>query len=435
VTRAARSELGSDGFDVEVWNELSMGSDFLGQETYYDPPREQGSGDATAAILEATVRYLRDPANGVAGIGIGDGFSNQRPWDSGATVPPGLTAIDKHPYYSIKRFPSDSVFNGISPLDARGRRSFSETRSGEGGVRRDRFVPRYDAFFPEYILTAIQTENLVRDLSPRTTSVYGTPHGRYVRPRTGGAAPTMWVTEANLDPAGAEPPGDHLSDADVARLQAKAALRFYTAFSNKGASAIDLFGAKGGNLQLISQGFFDAVNAAHGAYPGDGLGGLTTSAVGNLMRALKGARTLRSTHALSLLQVSDRHDHRQFDGDGTRGYPPLYNRDVLAFLPFQLRRGEYVAAVYVMTRNLARRYRPGSAPDRFDLPPERYDLLIGGLRGARVTATATDPLTGSSVPVKVRWRGKGRAMVSLTATDSPRMLRLVERGARSSRGQ
>jgi hypothetical protein len=29
---------------------------------------------------------------------VGDGFSDQEPYASGATVPPGTAAIDKHPY-------------------------------------------------------------------------------------------------------------------------------------------------------------------------------------------------------------------------------------------------------------------------------------------------------------------------------------------------
>lgn len=431
VTREARAALGSDAFDVEIWNELSFGSDFLYQETYYDPPRESGQGDVTDAIRDATVRYLRSAASGVSGIGIGDGFASQRPWGSGANSPAGLTAIDKHPYYNMKHFPADSVFNGISPIDARGATSSSESGNPGNLIRRDRFVPRYDAFFPEYILSAIQTEHLVRDLSPITTPLYDTPHGRRVRPR-GGSAPAVWITEANLDPTGADPPGDHLSDVDVQHMHAKAALRYYTAFSNKGVSAIDLFGARGGNLQLVDQRFYDAVRGSHGAYPGDQLGGVTTSAVGRLARSLGGAQQLRRTRPLSLLRISDRHNHRQFDGDGTAAHPPLYNRDVLGFFPFQLRPGEYVAAVYVMTRNMAKPYRGGSDPGRYDLPPERYNLTIGGLRSSRVSASATDPMTGQTVPVKARRLGRGRVRVSMPVTDSPRMLRLVEGGTRTS---
>ena len=80
VTREAQAILGSDNFDVEIWNELSFGSDFLYQERYYDPPRERGGGDVTQAILERTVAYLRGPRSGVGGVGIGDGLANQRPW-------------------------------------------------------------------------------------------------------------------------------------------------------------------------------------------------------------------------------------------------------------------------------------------------------------------------------------------------------------------
>ncbi len=149
-----------------------------------------------------------------------------------------------------------------------------------------------------------------------------------------------------------------------------------------------------------------------------------------LTRSLDGAQELRRTKPLKLHRISDRHDHRQFAGDGTKGHPPLYNRDVLGFFPFQVRRGEYVAAVYVMTRNLAKPYRRGAHPGRFDLPPERYTLDIGGLNASHLAAHATDPLTGKTVPVKARGLGGERVRVRLPVTDSPRMLRLtsVRRG-------
>ena len=54
------------------------------------------------------------------------------------------------------------------------------------------WIPRYNAYFPEYYLTGIQTETLIRDLSPlRGENVYRThtaatriPPAR--RPRTSG---------------------------------------------------------------------------------------------------------------------------------------------------------------------------------------------------------------------------------------------------------
>jgi len=38
VTREVKRVVGGDDFDVEVWNELTFGSDFLDRGTYYDPP-------------------------------------------------------------------------------------------------------------------------------------------------------------------------------------------------------------------------------------------------------------------------------------------------------------------------------------------------------------------------------------------------------------
>jgi hypothetical protein len=425
VTREARRALGSDAFDVEVWNELSFGSDFLYQERYYDPPRERGRGDVTAEILKRTVGYLREPRNGVSKVRIANGFASQAPWASGATSPRGLSAISKHPYEQKKRFPRDQTINDASARDALGRTSFRESVASSGTLRRrDRFIPTYSSFFPEFPLTAVQTEHLIRDISPLTTDLYGVPHGRRTHPR-GGGAPAVWVTEANLDPE-----GTGLSSASVRHMHAKAALRYYTSFANKGVSAVHLFGVRGAELGLVDDGFFASLSRSRGAYPGDSAGGEAPTAIRRLVQSLAGATAMRKTRRLSLHRVSDRHNHRQFAGGGSAAHPPLYNRDVLAFLPFQLRPGAYVAAVYVMTRDLSKVYRPSarqSDPTRYDLPPERFRLTIGGLRTSRVSARASDPLTGATVPVKVRRKGRTRVAVELPVTDSPRMLRLVER--------
>ena len=187
VTRKAKSVLGSDAFDVEVWNELSFGSGFLNLNSYYSPAAEPVSQAATQkTLLQRTVAYLRDLAHGVAGVGIGDGFTNEQPFDSGATVPAGVTALDKHPYAGPITFPTNAVYNGVKPLDALGRVDGWQDAQGRW---HDNFVPSYVAYFPEYFLTGIQTETTIRDISPITTSVYGTPHGRYTHP-VGGSAPT-----------------------------------------------------------------------------------------------------------------------------------------------------------------------------------------------------------------------------------------------------
>ena len=90
VTRRTREILGSTEFDVEVWNELGFGSDFLDANSYYSPAPNLGVGDTEQEILERTIAFIRDPARGLQGVGIGNGFSNQRPWEAGSTSPVGL---------------------------------------------------------------------------------------------------------------------------------------------------------------------------------------------------------------------------------------------------------------------------------------------------------------------------------------------------------
>jgi len=441
VTREARRVLKNDEFDVEVWNELSFGSDFLDADEYYDPRRARGTGDAERTILSRTVAWLRDRSHGVAGVGIGNGFASQRPWDSGDTSPPGLTAIDKHPYYPRRRFPLQSAFGTVVPLDAFGEPSFEAVREPDGDVERvDRFTPTYDSFFPEQALTAIETEHMVRDLSPITTSLDGTPHGRRTAP-PGARPPQVWVTETGLDPSGADPsdpretgrrsPGTPSGKA-LDRLKAKASLRYLAAFLNKGVSAVHLYAAKdapnGERFALVAPEFFGRLRKGRRPYPGDAAGGDTPRAVRRLVSALRGGPLERSRR-LSLLSVADSHDHRQFDGDGTAAHPPLLNREVLAFFPFQVSDHRFVVPVYVMTRSLATVYRPrapGTDQTRYDLPPASYRLEIGGVDGGRLTASASDPLTGAEVDVRIVTRERDRVVLEIPATDSPRLLSLAD---------
>ena len=406
VTREVRSVLGSDDFDVEIWNEETFGADFLDAANYHSPlpAALDGKGDTKRAILERTISYLRDPANGVAGIGIGDGFANQSPWPAGSTSPRGLTAIDKHPYHAgIKRFPTDAHFNDNRPLDALGRADGTQDLSGRWV---DAFTPQYTSFFPEYYLSAIQTEHLVRDISPITTPVGDVLHGRNTAP-AGGSSPQLWVTETNIDPAGAG-----LTAAGKRRVQAKATLRTITSFVNKGVSAIHFYAVNDNDFALVDPTFYDAAVTA-GGYPGADAGGETMRAVRRLSAPLTAARTPTAQRQLALREVADDHDHVQFTGDGTAAHPSLFNRDVVAFLPFQLDDDSFVVPAYVMTRNMAR-----------ELAPERYRLKVGGLDTASLSATATDPLNGESVPVRIVSRSGDTAVLELELTDSPRLIRL-----------
>jgi hypothetical protein len=408
VADFAKETLGSTAFDLEVWNELSFDSDFLDLDSYYARRVDRGSGDTTDAILRSTVAWLRRAGNGLAGVGIGDGFASQRPWDSGADSPVGLTAIDKHPYAPPKEFPRDAVFGNERALDASGRPDATRVT----GRWEDRFVPHYTAFLPEFALTAIQTETLVRDLSPYTTTVYGVRHGRFTHP-PGGQPPQVWVTEWNLDPGDALGTGDARPLSPVERhLQAKAALRALVAYVNKGVSRFFFYDTSDPRLGLID--------------PRARNGGETIGAIRRLVEGFRGAAPLRRVRPLSLLQIGDFANATQFAGDGTSAHPPLYNRDVVAFLPFQLTNDRYVAATYVMTRDIARRYRAGSRRPggAFDLAPERFRLVIGGLGRCDLRVSLADPLLGRQQPVRIVACSRRALTVDVPLTDSPRLLQI-----------
>jgi hypothetical protein len=379
-------------------------------------------------------------------VGAGNGFESQRPWASGATSPVGLTAISKHPYKNIRRFPQDSVNDaaGVRPVDAPGQ---TDGKFDPATNRwRGEFLPTYDAFFPEYYLSGIQTEHFIRDLSPFTTDIYGTPHGRFTSP-PGGQPPTMWITEWNMDPSGADPsnpanvggpPMAQLSSDDVKHMQAKAVLRFLAAWVNKGASAVYFFAVKHPNLSLVDPGFFSALQAGRGAYPGDASGGEAMTAMRRLVSSVAGAEPLSRTRSLSLDEVGDYDGHKQFNGDGTAAHPPLYDRDVVGFFPYQVNDHRFVIPTYVMTRSITKLYRPNAPANdatRYDLPDARFRLTIGGVRGnGRIQVTVSDPLSGRATPTRVISHSGDRLIVETLLTDSPRVLTIDESGAGATAG-
>ena len=156
------------------------------------------------------------------------------------------------------------------------------------------------------------------------------------------------------------------------------------------------------------------------------------TAVRRLMGALDEARPVSRPRRVTLGAVSDAHGHRQFDGDGTAAHPPLYDRDVLGFFPYQLDAHRFVIPVYVMTRDLGHVYDtgvPASDPRRLDMPAASFRLRIGGVDGMSARIGASDPLTGATVPVEVVARTPRGLVVDIPATDSPRLLTIEERAS------
>ncbi|HEY4896465.1 MAG TPA: hypothetical protein VII01_10280 [Solirubrobacteraceae bacterium] len=528
VSKLASSIVGPGGFDVEIWNELTFGSQFLNAENYYSGAAEEpaegggreaavsgprgsslleaagegsaetsggagggsvedeltgGSSESTEtdygaetetatetedgpeaegavaeepsvvaasvggaasrshralvnkeirkALLDATVAYVRNPANGISpAVGITNGFASETPFPSGASAPIGLTALSKHPYVGVRSFPSGYREDHIVPLNAQG------TRDTLKGIFKPLFVPAYQSLLPEYTLTSTGTETLVRDLAPFTTTIYRFPHGREVGP-AGGSPVQKWITEYNLGigkasvvgPDGVTPEsgaGAALSSADRAHFEAKALLRSLVAMVSKGVSREYFFAAAPGTLSLIGQDFFTALEANPGTYPGDQLGGETMTGFRALLGAFQGPGPSGAARQLKIDAIAQEGNHAQFAGDGTPAHPPLYDRDVLAVLPFQTSPTHFVIPVYVMTRDLLTLYDPGASPSeptRFDLPAENFRITLSNLPEGGVPAvSATDPLTGKATPARLISSEGSSGVFEVAATDYPRLL-------------
>jgi hypothetical protein len=472
VCKKAASIVGPDGYDLEIWNELGFSSQFLNAEHYYSSAAEAPSATAEAqvqapegetaapagaeaeagedlqaatappskkdvskvirkALLNDTVAYVRNPANGISpAVGVTDGFASQTPFPSGAIAPLGLTALSKHPYVGLESFPAEYNKRNIAPIDALGAR---DTHSGTQAP----FIPSYNSLFPEVTLTVTHTESLIRDIAPITTSIYGLAHGREVGP-VGGSPVQKWITEYNLGTSRATPVGPDevtpatgpaavFSGADRAHFHAKVMMRSLVANVGKGISREYFYKASPGGLSLISEGFFAAANAHPGVYPGDALGGETMRGLRNMLARFQGPGPEGATRQLQLLSVAQDGNHAQFAGDGTTAHPPLYDRDVLAVLPFQSAPTRFVIPVYVMTRDLLTLYEPqalASSIGRFDLPNETFRITLGGLPESKTPPTvgAYDPLREESTPARLLSREGATAVFEFAATDYPRLL-------------
>ncbi len=429
VADEAEDIFGPGGYDLEVWNELSFGSEFLDQGKYYSPAREDGSGSVTQALLERTVAYVRNPAHGIStAVGVSDGFAGQTPFVSGGTVPVGTSALSKHLYQGPRYFPRNAVVNSIMPLDALG----ALDATTKNAPYRPRFTPSFTSALPEYFLTATQTETEVRDLAPFRNDVYGVPHGRNVGP-AGGDPPATWMTEYNLNtntlfPLAAGNPDQYIGTASAAekeRLQAVVVLRSLVSMASKGMARIYFYAAAHAEgYSLVSDRFMNALSAAGGTYPGGQLGGPTMDALRRLVTRFQGPGPGGAARQLELRSIAQEGDHAQFAGDGSAAHPDLYDRELLAVFPFQSSPTRFVIPVYVMTPNLTTVY--SDSANRFDLPDENFRVTLGGLPETTTppTVAAYDPMRDASTPARLVSREDDRAVFEVAATNYPRLLQI-----------
>lgn len=405
VTDALGTEKNSDkGFDIEIWNELSFGSNFLNINNYYTPSAYNYNPDTVwSNIVKATVDYVNAHSSDFQGITICDGFSNTIPWPASSTEPERVTSLSHHPYAGIKNYPADEYKGG--KLDA-----LMQTDNSS-------FIPAYTAVFPEYFATALQTETEIRDMAPIVTDIYGTKHGRNARIINSKVVPCrMWITEV-----GTAPNEIGITDVEAGlKLKAKTTARYFCFHVNKGVERLYLYAACAEDKWLgIVKDDFISYSRTNSIYPVDDSKYVSPSLIvikriTDKMREHLDPR-LKVIRQLHLDSISDTHDHYQFTGDGTMAHPNLFDRDVFTFLPFQVNSRRFVIPYYVMTRDI-----------RKDLAPEEFTIQISGIRGQKAAAFVYDLMNNENIPVKIITRSVDSLKLTLTATDYPYLLTIQE---------
>ena len=389
---------------MEVWNELTFGSFFLGINSYYET--KVAAYDERAIwsnLVKATVGLAEAHPEQFRGVRFTDGFRNTIPWPASSTEPPRVSAMSSHPYPPHKQYPHDETSG--RRLDALGQ----EDKSA--------FLPTYTAYFPEYHGTFLQTESVLRDMGPISNNIGKTVHGRNARVVNGAVLPCpIWFTEVGFLP---NMNGSSEKAAALA-VKAKAAARTECFFINKGLERLYFYSASSGdNAFGVVQDNFVAYAKTNTTYPVDDTLYISPMlrTIGRLVDTMKEGVDpgLTKTRPITVEAITDTHNHMQFSGDGTPAHPNLYNRDVFAVLPFQVNAHKFILAYYVMTRDVTK-----------TLPPEQYTVRLAGLHGKGATLRVYDPVQDKAVPVTTSATGDNSLTVTLTAHDSPCLLIVQE---------
>jgi hypothetical protein len=389
--------VGIGKFDLEIWNELTFGSNFLYINKYYTPAYVSYDEQAIwSQLVEATVGVATANPEVFVGTEFSDGFANTIPWPASSTEPARVTAISKHPYPPLVQFPAKE-------------QKTASLNAMLGQENPPKFVPSYQSFFPEYSATSIQTENLIRDISPLSTDIYKKMHGRNFRANN---QCWGWITEIGMN--------SHMTDSGAAMLfKAKMATRVFCFYLNKGCKKVTIFGAGGGDLGLgILLDSFIAYCQTNTVYPADDTSYISPALLGikNISYRMRGSGSNGEViRQLKVAEVTDTHDHAQFQGDGTPEHPNLFDREVLAILPFQVSPNHFVIPYYVMTRNLA-----------VPLNPESFTITLQGVRAATARVMCYDPLNDSNYPIGMDILANDTISVLLDAADYPYLLMIED---------
>ncbi len=377
------------GFDLEIWNETSFGSDFLDINNYYATPVvPESSVDGIPAVIpdivaQSSAYILAHPAM-FAGVRVSDGFGSVSPVQAASTEPAAITALSKHPYPSPISFPQSDP--GYWGLDA------------TGAVTSD--IPSYTMYAHEYFSTGISAFTLARDIATTTSWFGGVAHGQWSRMIKGAVAPVpVWMTEIGTSLEGAVG-----SAADW--LCAKGTLR--ALFFNLGLGVERLYVFAGIDSSGSGLGM---VPASAPTTPTPVLNALEASLRfirGNVVGDQAGSLLYHGVDAT----VTGGAPKTLFKGNGTAACPDFKQPDDFIVLPVQVT-PQRTAFVFWFTA-LDMRAEMGVLP---------VSLTITGLGAYSVPRiSALDPIGGTDVGAVLHSQSSSTVVVRANASDRPFIL-------------
>lgn len=454
VTRFLKETLGTTasrtdaGFDLEVWNEMTFGSQFLDINNYYNPklilskPPSYTLGSRTVqgpeVLLPLTVQYVRDATSSLPGVRVISGFSNQRPWENGLELYPGQTGFSRH-YYT--------GYNGIQSMVTLNAQTIGRKYMSATGVTtpgRSSYIPRHVQALPEYWFYAYQTEFVVRDLQPFPGPFTG--HFRYANPKNGHQA-EVWMTETNwwrwpftqelMKTTGTRETDPRLRSL-MQEIGAKATTRTFTFYSHKGVETVNMYAVKAGDLNygLLSEAFFKEIEKNGGKLTDTArkLAGSQIQALLRIGKIMKTGEKIDNPRPLEVTKLTERSPRVVLQGNRTDEHPDTFMRDDLAILPFQLGANKFAVGYYIVTRDLTQDWQPSKDmldPNRYAMPPQKFAVTLANVAGERAAVYAYDPLKDARLPVNVLAKTANTITVEVESTDYPRFLMMEENSSKT----
>jgi len=420
VCRLAKEE--GVRIELEVWNELSFGSNFMGGRgiNAYWPGRVKFTHDFLRpgghaweiarrinAYWPGRVKFTHDflrpgghaweiarrtvemAKKEFPGIKVIWGFSNTTFFHTPIEqLPPGIDGQSYHPYGT-----------GWRELPKREQAPDQPWRCLEG------FCPTYRICFAEgWAHTFIQCESLMHLLRPDK---------RLARKPKGTERFYHYITEHGILPHEAGVRGDRAA----LKLKKKFLLRSILFWLNKGIDRIFIF-VSGPDTNNEGMGMLLPKCRNLDQPPPEGqMDPWLSPALLALRRGLRrfeGAKPIAQTRAFGLKYAWLGPERKVFEMPP--GKPTLRYRDLFAVLPFQLDERRFVFAYYLMS----------PVYNVEDLAPTACRLSIAPLRAPGATLSCYDPLADRQVAVKVVERGTDALVVELIALDTPRLLIVEE---------